>query len=93
MPSILVRRDQFNITPQGITHKPTDASFAPNFGDPHSGCMRLGQLGSAAPNGDGYDPAEVKKMMRQLWAEYVAANSNREGSSCYNGPRSSSEKC
>jgi hypothetical protein len=24
MASRLVRRDQFNITPQGITHKPTD---------------------------------------------------------------------
>ena len=77
MASILVRRDQFNITPQGITHKPTDASFAPNCGDPHSGFMRLGQLGTAAPTDDDYDPAEVKKMMRQLWAEYVAANSTQ----------------
>ena len=27
MASILVRRDQFNITPQGIVHKPTDAAL------------------------------------------------------------------
>ena len=27
MANILVRSDQFNITPQGILHKPTDAAF------------------------------------------------------------------
>jgi hypothetical protein len=75
MPTILVRRDQFNITPQGITHKPTDASFTPSYGDLHSGRMRLGQLESAAPTGENYDPDEVKRIMTQLWAEYVAANS------------------
>jgi hypothetical protein len=63
MTSILVRRDQFNIAPQGITHKPTDASFAPRCGDPRAGSMRLGQLGNAAPTGDNYDPDEVKRMM------------------------------
>ena len=29
MESTLVMRDQFNITPQGIVHKPTDAAFTP----------------------------------------------------------------
>jgi hypothetical protein len=76
MASILVRRDQFNIAPQGIAHKPTDASFAPRFGDPRSESMRMGQLGNAASTGDSYDPNEVKRMMKQLWAEYVAANSD-----------------
>ena len=37
MANILVRRDQFNITPEGIVHKPTDAAFTPYPGDPHSG--------------------------------------------------------
>jgi len=37
MANILVRRDQFNITPQGIVHKPTDAAFTPYPGDPYSG--------------------------------------------------------
>ena len=45
MANILVRRDQFNITPQGIVHKPTDAAFTPYPGDPYSGITRLGQLG------------------------------------------------
>jgi hypothetical protein len=49
MTSILVKRGQFNIAPQGITHKPIDASFAPCCGDPRAGSMRLGQLGNAAP--------------------------------------------
>lgn len=75
MPSILITRDQFNITLQGITHKPTDASFGPHCGDPHSGSMRLGQLESESPTGDRYDPDEVKRMMRQLWTEFIAANS------------------
>jgi hypothetical protein len=44
MASILVTRDQFNITPQGITHKPADASFVPHCGDPRSGFTRLGRL-------------------------------------------------
>ena len=37
MESTLVRRDQFNITPQGIVHKPTAAAFTPYPGDPYSG--------------------------------------------------------
>jgi hypothetical protein len=76
MASILVRRDQFNITPQGITHKPTDAYFAPRCGDPYSGSIRLGQLGNVDPVGDRYDPDQVKKMVMQLWTEYVTANSD-----------------
>ena len=39
MENILVRRDQFNITPQGIVHKPTDAGFTPYPGDPYSGTL------------------------------------------------------
>jgi hypothetical protein len=77
MASILVRRDQFNITPQGITHKPTDAYFAPHCGDPFSGSIRLGQLENVIAIGERYDPDQVKKMMMELWAEYVTANSSR----------------
>jgi hypothetical protein len=76
MASILVTRDQFNITPQGVTHKPTDASFVPRCGNPSSGYMRLGRLECEVPSGDNYDPEVVKKMMMQLWAEYLAANSD-----------------
>jgi hypothetical protein len=76
MVSILVTRDQFNITPQGVTHKPTDASFVPHCGNPRSGCMRLGRLGCEVPSGDNYDPDVVKTMMTQLWAEYLASNSD-----------------
>ena len=76
MQNILVRRDQFNITPQGIIHKPTDARFAPHTGDPYSGILRPGQLGNVARLGEGYDPDQVKKLMMQLWREYVAENSD-----------------
>ena len=54
MESILVRRDQFNITPQGIVHKPTDAAFTPNPGDPYTGIHRLGQLGNETSKGSGF---------------------------------------
>jgi len=76
MASILVTRDQFNITPQGITHKPTDASFVPHCGDPRYGFTRLGRLECEVPSRDNYDPEVVKKMLMQLWAEYLAANSD-----------------
>jgi hypothetical protein len=74
MDSTLVRRDQFNISPHGITHKPTDAAFIPRPGDPHSGVERLGQLGNKHPNGSGFHIDDVQRMMRELWAEYVAGN-------------------
>ena len=72
--NVLVRRDQFNITPQGIIHKPTDAAFTPYPDDPYSGITRLGQLGSKHPNGNGFRPEDVQRIMRDLWAEYVMNN-------------------
>jgi hypothetical protein len=74
MKSKLVRRDQFNISPQGIVHKPTDAAFTPYPGDPRSGTIRLGTLNTANPNGSDYSREDVQRMMRELWAEYVTAN-------------------
>jgi hypothetical protein len=72
MADVLVRRDQFNITPEGIVHKPTDAAFTANPGDPYSGITRLGQLGSKHPNnGKGFRPDDVQRMMWELWTEYV----------------------
>ena len=70
---ILVRRDQFNITPQGIVHKPTDAAFTPYPGDPYSGITRMGQLGNQHPNGC-FRSNDVQRMMREIWAEYVVSN-------------------
>ena len=74
MENALVRRDQFNISPEGIVHKPPDAAFTPNPGDPYAGTFRLGQLGSTNPNGSVYRPEDVKRVMHELWAEYVVAN-------------------
>jgi hypothetical protein len=71
---IPVRRDQFNITPEGIVHKPTDAAFIPSPGDPLKGTFRLGSLGAALPNGDKFRARAVDRMMRELWKEYVKAN-------------------
>jgi hypothetical protein len=72
--NILVRRDQFNITPQGIVHKPTDAAFTPYPGNPYSGITRMGQLGNKHPNGSGFRSDDVQRMMRELWVEYVTGN-------------------
>ena len=60
--------------PNGIVHKPTDAAFTPHPGDPFSGIGRLGQLGNKGPNGCAYRPEDVQRMLRELWAEYVASN-------------------
>ena len=74
MVNILVRRDQFNITPRGIVHKPTDAAFTPYPGDPYSGFTRLGRLRNPTSDGDGYKADDVQRMMRDLWVEYVIGN-------------------
>ena len=71
METLLVRRDQFSISPQGIVHQPTDAAFIPNSDDPRSGMERLGHLTSKTPD---FDPNSVERMMRQLWDEYVTEN-------------------
>jgi hypothetical protein len=69
-----VQRDQFQISPKGIIHAPTGATYTPHPGAPHSGIMDLSQLGNVLTNGDDYRPHAVQTMMEQLWAEYVAAN-------------------
>jgi len=74
MENSLVRRDQFNISPQGIIHTPTDAAFTPHPGDPYSGILRMGQFGNKQPNGSGFNFDDVERLMRELWAEYVACN-------------------
>ena len=73
--TILVRRDQFDISPQGVIHKPTDAAFTPHPGDPYSGIFRGGQLGNNPP-GPHFNSDDVQRMMRELWAEYVTENQN-----------------
>lgn len=74
MESRLVTRDQFNITPQGITHKPTDAGFTPYPGRPFTGIMHIGRLGNQFPNGEEYRPEDVKRLMQALWSAYVLKN-------------------
>jgi hypothetical protein len=74
MSSTPVQRDQFEVSPKGITHKPTGSTYTPHPGAPYSGLMNLGQLGNVLTNGEDYRPQEVQTMMEQLWAEYVDAN-------------------
>jgi hypothetical protein len=74
MEHTLIRRDQFNISPQGIVHKPTDAAFTPDPSDPYSGTVRWGQLSSAPSNGVGFKPDDVQRIMRELWVDCVANN-------------------
>ena len=72
--STAVRRDQFKISPKGITHLPTGATYTAHPGAPFSGNMNPSQLGNVLPNGEDYRRNEVETLMEQLWAEYVAAN-------------------
>jgi hypothetical protein len=74
MAFIPVHRDQFNITPQGIVHKPTDATFVPSLDDSLKGTIRLGQLEARLPGGDRYPSRTVSRMMHALWKEYVKEN-------------------
>jgi hypothetical protein len=74
MSSTPVQQDQFEISPKGITHKPTGTTYTPHPGAPYSGSMSLTEFGSALPNREDYRPEEVQTMMERLWAEYVATN-------------------
>jgi hypothetical protein len=69
-----VQREQFEMSPKGITHTPTGATYIPHPGAPHSGSMNVSQLGNVLPNGEDYRPHEVLTMMERLRAEYVEAN-------------------
>ena len=86
MANVLVRRDQFNITPQGIVHKPTDAAFTPYPGDPYSGITRFG---NKHPNGNGFNPEDVQRMMWKLWVEYVIGDLHPELKGADPGPAGS----
>ena len=59
--STAVAQDQYEISPKGITHKPTSASFTPYPGQPNSGNMTHGQLGNVLPSGEDYRPPRWKR--------------------------------
>ena len=67
-----VKRDQFDLSPHGIIHMPTDATFTPDPRDPNSGTMQVGYLSSRQPNDGGFRPDDVCRVMTELWVEYVA---------------------
>ncbi len=67
-------RNQFNVTAQGVVHKPTEAAFIPSLDDPLSGTMRLGQLSNQPNDGREYRAEDVERIMRELWEEFVAGN-------------------
>jgi hypothetical protein len=69
-----VKPEQFEITDQGITHKPTGCTFTPHLGQPMSGNMRIGQLGTKLRSGEDYRPEDVRAMMQQLWETRRATN-------------------
>jgi hypothetical protein len=71
MASSLIRRDQFEITPEGITHLPTGARLTPGPADAGSGVIRSGRPGKDPESEDGYDYDELHRIMRELWAEYL----------------------
>jgi hypothetical protein len=57
-----VRRDQFEISPKGIAHTPTGATYTPHPGAPHSRTLNLSKLGNALATGEDYRPNEVQTM-------------------------------
>jgi len=69
-----VQRDQFKISPKGVTHTPTGATYTPHPGAPHSGNMNQGELGKVLANVEDYRPDEVQALMEQVWSDYVAAD-------------------
>ena len=70
-----VKPEQFEITEEGITHKPTGCTFTSHPGNPLSGSMRHGQFGNKLQSGEDYRPEEVTTMMQQLWVKHCATKS------------------
>jgi hypothetical protein len=70
----LVTRNQFNVTPDGVVQKPTDAAFVPEPSNPKQGTVRLGQLANTHPTAPEYLVEDVVRLMRELWEEFIASN-------------------
>jgi hypothetical protein len=60
--------EEFEITDNGIVHKPTEASFVPFPGRPTAGTWHDGRL--TTPEVE-YDADEVKAMMRKVFADHL----------------------
>jgi hypothetical protein len=56
MSSMPVQRDQFEVSPKGITHKPTGTTYTPHPAAPYSGSMNRRQLGNVLTDGEDYRP-------------------------------------
>ena len=69
-----VKRNQFDVSQDGIVHKPTNATFVPDPADVTSGTIRVGRLSSQQPNDGGFKPDDVCRLMNELWAEYIASH-------------------
>ena len=52
MSSKSVQRDQFTISPRGITHNPTGATYTPHPGAPSCGITTLSRHGKLLPDGE-----------------------------------------
>jgi hypothetical protein len=64
-----VTRDQFEITENTITHKPTGTSFTRRPKDWLSGTLKQSRQDKKPPSGGAYDLQEVKRVIRQLAEE------------------------
>jgi hypothetical protein len=61
----MITREQFEITDEGITHKPTGYSRKRN------GDEDMGQTGKKLPSGEYYRSDEVRAWAERLWIEHV----------------------
>jgi hypothetical protein len=61
--------DEFDVSDEGVAHRPTEYSFRPFPGDPTHGSVRMGLLDKEVPEDERYDPEEVKRMARRLWSK------------------------
>jgi hypothetical protein len=64
-----VTRDQFEITENTITHKPTGTSFTRRPKNWFSGTLKQARQDRNLPTVEEYSPEEVKRMIRLLAEE------------------------
>ena len=62
--------DEFDVSDEGVVHRPTEYSFRPIPGDPTRGSVRMGMLDKEVPEDERYDAEEVKRMARRLWSKH-----------------------
>jgi hypothetical protein len=66
-------REEFEVSDEGVVHRPTEYSFRPMPGHPTRGTVRMGLLDKEVSEDQRYDREKVQQMARKLWAQHLSS--------------------